>query len=62
MKSGLFTLVWIRHDGCATEIHYSYDGQGSQAGYSRHGWIMRCIAFGKTQGLRYHGMKKGTGV
>ncbi len=36
-----------------TEVSYTYDGCGHQAGYDFIGWILRCVEFARQEGFLY---------
>lgn len=56
----MFKLRWVNDAGYEYVVDYTYDGHGNQAGYTRTGWILHCIAYGKAQGLGYRGIvRKG---
>lgn len=52
-----FFLAWTNaFTGDYFVAKYRYDGFGEQAGYTKKGWKLRCIAAGKREGFIYEGM------
>lgn len=54
-----FTLLWERKSGEVVDTQYCYTKLWEQSTFTRKGWILHCIAVGKSVGLKYRGMRKG---